>query len=542
MAIATNGSDVKYICPNPKSHIYLLVSLKSRKTADLPSITVDAFWYLSRAGSFVYIFLSMFLTSFVPKSDHFQISPAVSPEILHHTVWRTWLFIAGPDERWSYYQFSLPHLYVFSLKSWENALFDSVFFSWRFLCSKNFISISTPWGIRKTKPKRVKRTGMSAHTRANPTITTTTISSSSSSSSSNNSMSSNRTRMRPTGSRAATPTRCTARRPTTATGLARWASPGTAQIRVDVTSVGQRLLQWSRNSVRNVEVEFQLEFKLCFRCAQFMLRQMHWTNLAVSIEPKYWVSWLLRLGLGLSWARGGWGGGGALPQSPRASLTANGEPARRLLYMSDRQPLTSRRFPRAHSARSRTNPRRRASESEISSARIPCLRTTRPPLTTAFRPSRLATTSPGASTTTCCAGPTPGTLPGPRTMICSFRWAGFRRDSRTRTHSSPRASRPARPWRTERLLGGLRGRGGTGLRYAMATSPQVSSETPRYWLRSASWLTVFGLVLLATRKGTSKLVSRPSFSKIGSSETGWRAFWKSEGDFSMEWGPSLTPY
>ena len=31
---------------------------------------------------------------FNPKSDQFHISPAASPEILHHAVWRTWLFIA----------------------------------------------------------------------------------------------------------------------------------------------------------------------------------------------------------------------------------------------------------------------------------------------------------------------------------------------------------------------------------------------------------------------------------------------------------------
>ena len=30
----------------------------------------------------------------------------------------------------------------------------------------------------------------------------------------------------------------------------------------------------------------------CFLRAQFILRQMHWTNLSVSIEAKYWVSWL----------------------------------------------------------------------------------------------------------------------------------------------------------------------------------------------------------------------------------------------------------
>ena len=34
------------------------------------------------------------LKPFTPKSDQCQISPAASPEILHHTVWRTWLFIA----------------------------------------------------------------------------------------------------------------------------------------------------------------------------------------------------------------------------------------------------------------------------------------------------------------------------------------------------------------------------------------------------------------------------------------------------------------
>ena len=49
---------------------------------------------------------------YTPKTDQFQISPAALPEISHHTVWRTWLFIAYPDEGWLYYQFSLPHLYI----------------------------------------------------------------------------------------------------------------------------------------------------------------------------------------------------------------------------------------------------------------------------------------------------------------------------------------------------------------------------------------------------------------------------------------------
>ena len=52
---------------------------------------------------------------FTLKSDHFLISPAASPEILHHTVWRTWLFIVLPTLTTSPIHFSL--------KGWENVLF-----------------------------------------------------------------------------------------------------------------------------------------------------------------------------------------------------------------------------------------------------------------------------------------------------------------------------------------------------------------------------------------------------------------------------------
>ena len=47
-----------------------------------------------------------------------------TPEILHQAVWRTWLFIAYSDQKGLYYQFSLPHLNIFSLKCWENVLFE----------------------------------------------------------------------------------------------------------------------------------------------------------------------------------------------------------------------------------------------------------------------------------------------------------------------------------------------------------------------------------------------------------------------------------
>ena len=50
------------------------------------------------------------IATFTPKSEQFKISPAALPEILHHTVWRTWLFITYSYQRWLYYQFSLHHL------------------------------------------------------------------------------------------------------------------------------------------------------------------------------------------------------------------------------------------------------------------------------------------------------------------------------------------------------------------------------------------------------------------------------------------------
>ena len=52
-----------------------------------------------------------FVNPLAPKSDQRQISPAASPEIVHRTVWRTWLFIAHSDGR-RLYQFSLPNLYI----------------------------------------------------------------------------------------------------------------------------------------------------------------------------------------------------------------------------------------------------------------------------------------------------------------------------------------------------------------------------------------------------------------------------------------------
>ena len=58
------------------------------------------------------------------KGDQIQLSPTASPDILHHTVWGIWLFMAYSDKRWFYYPFSPPHLCFSLLKGWENVLFE----------------------------------------------------------------------------------------------------------------------------------------------------------------------------------------------------------------------------------------------------------------------------------------------------------------------------------------------------------------------------------------------------------------------------------
>ena len=62
--------------------------------------------------------------TFTPKSDHVQISPVASPVILHHTVWRTWLFIAYSDWKMILVPVLTTSLIHFSWKGWENALFE----------------------------------------------------------------------------------------------------------------------------------------------------------------------------------------------------------------------------------------------------------------------------------------------------------------------------------------------------------------------------------------------------------------------------------
>ena len=74
--------------PKPKGRIV-------QETSFLPHISEPTV----HSGFFDSILVLCHVNTFTPESDQCQISPAASPEILHHTVRRTWLFIAYSDER-----------------------------------------------------------------------------------------------------------------------------------------------------------------------------------------------------------------------------------------------------------------------------------------------------------------------------------------------------------------------------------------------------------------------------------------------------------
>ena len=71
-----------------------------------------------------YLTYTLPFSTFTPKSDQDQISPAASPVILHHAVWRTWLFIAYSDWKMILVPVLTTSLIHFSWKGWENVLFE----------------------------------------------------------------------------------------------------------------------------------------------------------------------------------------------------------------------------------------------------------------------------------------------------------------------------------------------------------------------------------------------------------------------------------
>ena len=107
-------------CPNKCSKLLHCGVKISKAIAPLTS----AAGHIRGLHGIHYLIIIFALNPFTPESDQCQISPPAPPEILHHTVWRTWLFIAYSDEKWLYYKFSLHHSYNRFLKGWENTLFE----------------------------------------------------------------------------------------------------------------------------------------------------------------------------------------------------------------------------------------------------------------------------------------------------------------------------------------------------------------------------------------------------------------------------------
>ena len=85
------------------SRLFWLDADKGPRITNIWYMRWRAWWLVWPAGR-TGLTVDVFVNHFTPMSDQFQISPAASPEIVRHTVWRTWVFIAYSDERWLYYQ------------------------------------------------------------------------------------------------------------------------------------------------------------------------------------------------------------------------------------------------------------------------------------------------------------------------------------------------------------------------------------------------------------------------------------------------------
>ena len=118
-------------CVSSNYALFCLELFSKLHVAEFTHHCVSGTLHQKTNAKFEYYFLLLFTHTalisnnpFTPESDQCQNSPAASQEIWHHTVWRTWLFIAYSDEKWLYYKFSLHHSYNRFLKGWENTLFE----------------------------------------------------------------------------------------------------------------------------------------------------------------------------------------------------------------------------------------------------------------------------------------------------------------------------------------------------------------------------------------------------------------------------------
>ena len=127
-------------------------------------------WAVMRVGNSIWLWVGVFwnmytgidvaiwiiiINPFTPKGDQFQNFPAASPEISHHTEWRTWLSIAYSDED-GYTTNSHHIIYTFLFERLGECTFWT--WEWKSLAQQipvSFCSLSFGIGdIFKTRPEK----------------------------------------------------------------------------------------------------------------------------------------------------------------------------------------------------------------------------------------------------------------------------------------------------------------------------------------------------------------------------------------------------
>ena len=106
----------------------------------LPHLYWDTYTHTDQAQKAIKC--DLFVSPFTPKSYQFQTSPATSPEISRHKVWRTCLYTAYSDARWLYYQFShyLTYTVHFSSKGFVNLGVKGLSDAWCVLDQREIIT------------------------------------------------------------------------------------------------------------------------------------------------------------------------------------------------------------------------------------------------------------------------------------------------------------------------------------------------------------------------------------------------------------------
>ena len=127
------GWSVGWLVELPSEVVWLVYRLVGQLRLSLNSVRAvladKPSTFESRIGRIDWLIGVKDFNPFTAKSDHFQISSAASPEILHQTVWRTWLFISLLRWKMIILPILTTSLIHFSSKGWEQV----PFWSWEWM-------------------------------------------------------------------------------------------------------------------------------------------------------------------------------------------------------------------------------------------------------------------------------------------------------------------------------------------------------------------------------------------------------------------------